>query len=532
MKLRPFQEDAVNSIFTYFRAGNTGNPIVVAATGSGKSLIIGWFSKRAMTEFTGQRIIMATHVKELIAQNYEKLMMFWPDAPAGVYSAGLGKKQPWADIVCGGIQSMYKRAERFGHRDILLIDECHLLSPEDEGMYILFIEALKKINPHLKVIGFTATDWRTKGGSLVKKGSLFTHVIFKKGIKELVDEGFLSPLISKSSLIQADLTGIKMTAGEFNLKQAEAALDRDELTKQAIDEVEKLTLGRKHFLFFCAGVDHSLHVRDELRARGWLADVITCKTPSQERASLLLQFKHSKVRRALVNNAVLTTGTDLPNIDCIVLLRATMSSILYIQMLGRGMRLHLEKSNCLVLDYAGNIARFGAVDLIEAPYSTGKNTGESKVSAPPQRICPNCREPVQISKLECKCGYVFLTGERPGHENSASNQAIMSHEIKPVTYPVEVVTYKSHIGKTGIPCLRVMYYDKFGLIASDFIFFSHVGQPRWNAERWATDRGINGDLPKSTEEALAMSEWFKKPINITTIKSGQYQKILSYEFAN
>jgi len=531
LALRKYQDDAVQSIFNYFIAGNNGNPIVVLATGAGKSLITARFIQRALAEYKGQRVILCTHVKELIAQGYEKLMIFWPDAPAGIYSAGLGKKQPWADIVCGGIQSMYKKVDRFGHRDILLIDECHLLSPEDEGMYILFIEGLKRINPNLKVIGFTATDWRTKGGSLIKKGSIFTHVIFKKGIKELVDEGFLAPLISKSSLIQADLTGVKMTAGEFNLKQAEAALDRDELTKQAIDEVEKLTFERKHFLFFCAGVDHSLHVRDELRARGWLADVITCKTPSQERAALLLQFKHSKVRRALVNNAVLTTGTDLPNIDCIVLLRATMSSILYIQMLGRGMRLHPAKQNCLVLDYAGNIARFGAVDLIEAPYGD-KKSGESKASAPPQRICPNCREPVQISKLECACGFIFEAGERPQHENSASNQAIMSHEIKPVTYPVEVVTYKSHIGKTGIPCLRVMYYDKFGLIASDFIFFSHVGQPRWNAERWATDRGINGDLPKNTEEALAMSEWFKKPINITTIKSGQYQKILSYEFAN
>lgn len=512
--------------------GNTGNPIIVSATGSGKSVMIGRFIQRAMTEFTGQRFLMATHVKELIAQNYEKLITFWPDAPAGIYSAGLGKKQPWADVVCGGIQSMYKKADRFGHRDILLIDECHLLSPEDEGMYITFINSLKQINPRLKVVGFTATDWRTKGGSLVgSKGGIFTHVIFKKGIKELVDEGFLAPLISKSSLIQADLTGIKMTAGEFNLKQAEAALDREELTKQAIDEVEKLTTDRKHFLFFCAGVDHSLHVRDELRARGWLADIITCNTPSQERAALLLQFKHSKVKRALVNNAVLTTGTDLPNIDCIVLLRATMSSILYIQMLGRGMRLHHDKQNCLVLDYAGNIARFGAVDLIEAPYSN-KNKNEGKVSAPPQRICPNCREPVQISQLECKCGHIFIVGDRPGHENSASNQAIMSHEIKPATYSIDIVTYKSHIGKSGVPCLRVMYYDKFGLIASDFVFFSHSGQPRYNAERWAKDRGVVGNLPKNTEEALAMSENFKQPISMTTIKSGQYQKILSYEFAN
>jgi DNA repair protein RadD len=293
-----------------------------------------------MQQYVGQRVLMVTHVKELIEQNFQKLVSFWPDAPVGIYSAGIGKKQPWAEIVCGGVQSMYKQAVKLGHRDLMFVDEAHLLSPQQSGMYMKLINELKEINPSLKVIGFSATPWRLKGGSLLnQENAIFTDIIYEIGIKDLVDRKYLAPLVSKSSVIQADMTGVKMTAGEFNLKQAEAAVDNNELTEAALDEIEKLAKNRKNFLFFCAGIQHAEHVKAALNKRmGWIADVITCDTPKDERARLLNQFRDARpssiTKRALVNNAVLTTGVDLPNIDCIVLLRATASSVLYIQLLG------------------------------------------------------------------------------------------------------------------------------------------------------------------------------------------------------
>lgn len=503
---------------------------------SGKSVLIGALIHRIMQTYPNQRILMITHVKELIEQNYQKLITIWPDAPIGIYSAGIGKKQPWTDIVYGGIQSMYKQANKLGHRDIILIDEVHLLNPSQTGMYMQFINDLKKINPHLKVVGFSATPWRLKGGSLLhQKNAILTDIIYEIGIKELVDKGYLSPLIGKSSAVQANMTGVKITAGEFNLKQAENAIDKEELTKAALDEIEVLAKDRKHFLFFCTGIQHSKHIKDALRTRGWDAEVITCNTPKNERTALLQRFKQSKSRMALINNAVLTTGVDLPNIDCIILLRATASSVLYIQMLGRGMRLSESKKNCLCLDFAGNIERFGAIDLISAPrYKNKKDDG--KPTSPPQKICPNCRESILIAINECHCGYIFPESEKPQHDMTASTAAIMSHEIKPIKHEVTEVKYASHTGPSGIPTMRVSYYDMMGIICSEYICFQHTGYPRKKAEAWfnimKNKKRLFPEPPGSIERAIEWAEWhaFKQPIAIYTKKNGKNTEITGYEF--
>jgi hypothetical protein len=154
-------------------------------------------------------------------------------------------------------------------------------------------------------------------------------------------------------------------------------------------------------------------------------------------------------------------------------------------------------SNCLVLDFAGNIERFGAVDLIQMPRSKNKN-GDDKPTSPPQKICPNCREPVFISAKQCHCGHEFEFEEKLGHDKVASNAAIMAAEIKPERYEVARVIYKTHVGASGVPTLRVQYYDYFGFIASEYICFSHTGYARKNAEHWA-----NARMKKAGEETMA-----------------------------
>jgi len=101
MKPRDYQEYAVTSIIEYFSKGNAGDPVVAMPTGTGKSLVIAEFVKRVCTTWPGQRIIMLTHVKELIEQNYDKIMTIWPTAPAGIYSAGVGRKETQFPISTG-----------------------------------------------------------------------------------------------------------------------------------------------------------------------------------------------------------------------------------------------------------------------------------------------------------------------------------------------------------------------------------------------------------------------------------------------
>ena len=145
MKLRDYQNAAVRSIFQYFEDGNTGNPIVAMPTGTGKSLVIGDFIKTALHQYPGTKIVKLTHVKELIEQNMDKLKKLWPLAPAGLYSAGLKRKEAFFPIVFGGVSSVVKaNMQHFGKVDLVLIDECHLVSPKEGTMYQKIISQLAR----------------------------------------------------------------------------------------------------------------------------------------------------------------------------------------------------------------------------------------------------------------------------------------------------------------------------------------------------------------------------------------------------
>lgn len=549
IKGRDYQYDAMQAFFDYFNNGNTGNPIIYVAGGGGKSVIIALIIEKIMELYRGQRIIISAGSMDLVGQNYSKLVNLLPLGSIGIYSAGLGKKQPWCDIVYGGIQSMCKSGAKFGHRDLLFVDECQDLAPEDEGRYKIFINELKKKNPYLKVIGFSATPWREKGGSLVgQEGGIFTDIIYEISQKFLTEQGYLAPLISKSSLIQANLSGVNITSsGEFNLKKAEAAIDKEGLTLQALAEVDKLTQNRKNFLFFCAGVGHAIHATSILKNRNWDATIITGETDKKLRPQLLEKFRKNIKKQALVNNRVLTVGTDLPNTDCIVLWMATNSLGLYVQILSRGTRpiyapgydletkagrlaaiAASEKPNCLVLCYGGNIERFGAVDLIQIPKEKKKGAG---TGIAPQKICPQCREPVLIMLKECPtCAYEFPEDEKAAHSHVATTAAIMAAEIKPERYEIASVKYSTGIDKNNNTYAKISYFDSWGLIANEFVHFAYQKGRlvSWHNER-LKDNGLM-PTPESAEELIAMKDNYLTPTAIYTKKSGKYQEITDYEF--
>jgi DNA repair protein RadD len=219
--LRQYQKYAVNSIFEYFKAGNKGNPLVLLPQGTGKSVVIADFVREAITQWPGTRIMMLTHVKELIEQNYAKLLSIWPTAPAGIFSAGLGAKDAFYPITFGGVSSVAKckTPSIFGKIDLLIIDECHLVSPNDATEYNRIIKQLKKVNPFLKVIGFTATDFRLGHGKLTENDHLFTDVAVNMttldGFNWFFDEGYLVRLVPKRTKLTVDSSKIKMRQGEF-----------------------------------------------------------------------------------------------------------------------------------------------------------------------------------------------------------------------------------------------------------------------------------------------------------------------------
>ncbi len=531
---RPYQQEAVEAVVNYLLT-KQGNPVLDACVSSGKSLMIAEVVKAIHVIDPSAKIIMLTHVKELIEQNFEKLMEQYPTADAGIYSASVGRKQSRNQITYAGIQSVHKKFNQIGHRSIILIDEAHLISPKSETMYRRFIDMMKLINPKVRVIGFTGTAYRTKEGLITEgENALFDDVCHQVTMTQLLKLGFIMPLVSKSSAVQADLSKVKIRGGEYVAKDMQEAMDKDELTKAVLDDVEYWASDRKNGLFFCAGVDHAFHVRDALRLRGYTAETITGTTPKKERERILTEFK-AGLTRYITNDSVLTTGTDIPMLDLIVLLRGTKSPVLYTQILGRGVRCYGAnaeesrangKENCLVLDYAGNIQEHGCVDKIEfQPKKEGKKGG---IVITPVKVCEKCREPSPIYAKVCDfCLLEFPIIEREiKHDTEAFEGAIMSTDIKPKRVEVNKVTYTRHKKLGGTDSLKVTYFIGFKEVAREWVCLEHSGFAKNKANGWWKRFHEGEDLP-TIEEALKVEPYIPQAVWLK--KNGKYKEIISYE---
>ncbi|MGW8180226.1 MAG: DEAD/DEAH box helicase, partial [bacterium] len=266
--LRDYQEASLDHLFRYFQENN-GHPVLALPTGTGKSIIIGEFVRRALYWYPTTRILMLTHVKELIAQNVKALLNLWPTAPAGIYSAGLQRREHGYSITFAGIQSVYKKAKLFGHIDLVLIDECHLVSPRAESMYGVMLAKLTAINPALKVVGFSATPYRMKHGMLTDDDGIFTDVAFdltgRNAFNWLIAQGWVAPLIPRQTEEELDVSGVRMSGGEFILKDLQEHVDHAEITARALAETTRLAAGRGRWLVFASGIEHSEHVAEALR---------------------------------------------------------------------------------------------------------------------------------------------------------------------------------------------------------------------------------------------------------------------------
>lgn len=532
MLLRDYQQAAVDSIFEYFTAGNRGNPLVVAPTGSGKSVIQAEFVKTIYKHWPNQRVMLITHVKELLEQNYSKLKILWPDAPVGLYSAGLKRRETMFPITVAGIQSVYKK-KVFGWIDLIIIDEAQLLGPDETGMYRTFIAQALYFNKHLKVIGLTATPFRTKGGMLTfGEERLFTDICYSIDINYLIKEGHLAPIRSRHTDTRPDLTGVRIENGEFKQNDLQKVMDRAELTKAALDETFSLAANRKSWLVFCSGVDHALHVCEELNERGMRCECIHGKTPDWERDRIIEDFKAGRLP-AITSMGVLTTGFDAPIIDLIILLRPTRSPGLYIQMLGRGMRISPDtgKTDCLLLDYGGNIDRFGPINCIDIKNPRVKDEKDIKTKV--VKICPQCNCDVSAAAKICpECNYEFPIELMPIVETVAASGVVVADTHDGIqTVEVERCEYERNRGKNGKRDTMVVTYHCGKRHFKEFICIEHSGFPRgkavvWWSERASTDYGV----PLTIADAISHAHTLLVPKTLKIQKNlgDTYHKIVGY----
>lgn len=189
--LRDYQKHALEQINDWFQANPTGKPCLVFPTGSGKSHIIAALCIQTLNHHAENRILMLTHVKELIEQNAEKLRSHLANAPLGIYSAGIGKKELGHPITFASIQSARKKAKELGHISLVIIDEAHLVSHKDEGGYRSLLNELEAINPNIRVIGLTATPYRLGHGLITDKPAIFDALIEPISVTEINCNNYL-----------------------------------------------------------------------------------------------------------------------------------------------------------------------------------------------------------------------------------------------------------------------------------------------------------------------------------------------------
>ena len=521
LTLRPYQEAAISSIYGYFQT-NKGNPLVVIPTAGGKSLVMASFIEGVLKAWPDQRILIVTHVRELIAQNHAEMIGLWPEAPAGIYSAGLGKREAQARVLFAGIQSIHRRAQEIGHTDLVLIDEAHLIPGNSSTRYRRFLDALQMINPALKVIGLTATPFRTGSGMLHEgKDALFTDIAYEAPVRDLIDAGYLSPLVSKQPATRLDVSKVGTRAGDFIARDLATAVDQEATTRAAVTEIIDYGKDRKSWLAFCSGVDHARHVAEEFGRQGITCSKIFGDTPKDERDAIIAAFKRGEIR-ALASMGVLTTGFNAPGVDLIALLRPTKSAGLYVQMVGRGTRLAPDKENCLVLDFAGNVRRHGPIDLVRP-----KRPGDGGGGEAPTKVCPECDSILALSATECPdCGYVF-----PAREVKIAPTAATLPVLSPKVewLPVHGVSYNRHDKRGGLSSMKVTY--SCGLKSyNEWVCVEHQGYARQKAAEWWRKRAPGSPMPRNVDDAIAQAGQLARPNAISVRPSGRFLEISGYRF--
>ncbi|QYK00163.1 DEAD/DEAH box helicase [Shewanella psychrotolerans] len=385
MQLRNYQQQAVDAAVRHFKTSQA-SAVLVLPTGAGKSIVIAELARIARG-----RILVLTHVKELVAQNAEKVGLL-TDA-ASIYSAGLKQKSTANKTVVASIQSAVKSPSQFNQPySLVIIDECHRVSADKESQYQKLLSHLRAQNPKLKLLGLTATPYRLDSGWIYRyhyhgkvgntQHPAFEQCIFELPMRPLIKQGFLtSPKLFDGLSAQYDFSELQATSnGEYRESEVNALLNiAGRATKAIVKQIMALSKHKQGTIIFAATVRHAQEIMALLSDEQ--AGLITASTPSHDRDEIIDNFKHRQLKY-LVNVAVLTTGFDAPHVDLIAILRPTASVSLFQQMVGRGLRICEGKTDCLVIDYAAN-----GFDLFFP--EVGHAKPDSK-SVPVQVHCPVC----------------------------------------------------------------------------------------------------------------------------------------------
>ena len=426
MKLRPYQQAAADAAIAWIKK-STESCVIEAETGAGKSLMIAAIAK-TFYEISGKHVLCTAPNVDLVRQNTEKYLA--TGNKASIFSASIGKSLRYP-VVFGTPITIHNQIEKFGAKfGLICIDECHGITPTIQKI----IEEIRVKNPNLRVIGLSATPFRLGSGliyAIDEHGKpspekqcvdpYFAKKVFTIGGRELIDQGYLTkPIIGAIHGDHYDTINMRINSmGKFYQEDIDRAYEgQNRKTASIIADIIAQAKNRNGVMVFAATVKHAMECMESLPPE--LSRMIggDINTKKEQRKKLVNDFKQQKYKY-LVSVGTMTTGVDFTHVDLIALMRATESIGLLKQCIGRGLRLHEGKTDCLVLDYAENIERHCGEDgdifnpKISAKKASGGGEGLSV-------ICPSCETENEFTarpnpdgfKMDSSGYFLDLMGER------------------------------------------------------------------------------------------------------------------------
>lgn len=494
--LRPHQTASLEAIKEGFLSG-ASRLLIDACVGSGKSLTIVATAQWAIA--LGWRVLVVTHVRELVEQVAAAARSM--GLRAGINAAALGERTWRGSFIVAAIQSVFRNGRSFGPIDLLIIDEVHMVPHGEMGMYRQLIRDLGV----QRIVGLTGTPFRLNGGSLVEgEGALFERIVYTYPIIQGIRDGYLAPAFSATVDDAMDVSNLKTSQGEYT----GSSQDRQTIAMMNSHLAQLRVLGadRKRWLIFEASTKAAKAMTARMNEWGIPTGIVLGTTPHAERTATIAAYRAGRLR-ALVNVSALTTGFDVPDVDLLVMRRATQSLGLYVQMIGRGLRtiggnidasIAAGKADCLVCDYASNISKHGALDFLRPKETTSKlvscDACRARVPAaamkcwacnePMTKNCPACLQPIQKGLLDCPhCKHDMRVGG--GSEGDGPKPANL---LERPSGAALIASYKTGAAREGgwLPVRRVWEQDGVTTVATedaqlvvDGVLQGYVDKARW-----------------------------------------------------
>ena len=389
--LRPYQSKAIESLRTALINGR--RPVLSSPTGSGKTRIASEIF--ALARAKNRRVAFCVPFLSLINQTYKAFIEAGVDEREIGIIQGNHELTDWSrEVQICSIDTLARRP-KFPDADIVIFDEVHKRSVVHERWMVH--------NPDAWFIGLSATPWS------VGMDNLWNEMIIVSTVKDLIDQKYLAPF-KYYAPTQPDLSGVKITAGDYQVDQLAERMSGVELTADIVQQWLKRGEWRPTFCF-AVNRRHAAEIQHQFEMANVPCGYIDALTPVDEREALIEQLRRGDIK-VICNIGCLTTGLDAPFVSCLILARPTKSEMLYIQIVGRGLRTALGKDNCIILDHSSTGLDLGRPDeifyddFVTGPIAkTAKQERQKKEKKP--RLCPACQAVVTPKAKVCECGFEF-----------------------------------------------------------------------------------------------------------------------------